>query len=38
MRLFTMTKTVTKNLLSGPATLMYPKRKRSLYPDYQGQS
>ncbi len=29
MRLFTMTKTVTKNLLSGPATLMYPKVKRS---------
>ncbi len=24
-----MTKTVTKNLLSGPATLMYPKKKRS---------
>ena len=24
-----MTKTVTKNLLSGPATLMYPKVKRS---------
>ncbi len=24
-----MAKTVTKNLLSGPATLMYPKRKRS---------
>ena len=23
-----MTKTVTKNLLSGPATLMYPKKKR----------
>ncbi|MEW6441170.1 MAG: 4Fe-4S binding protein [bacterium] len=23
-----MTKTVTKNLLGGPATLMYPKRKR----------
>ncbi len=29
MRLFTMTKTVTKNLLGGPATLMYPKVKRS---------
>jgi ech hydrogenase subunit F len=28
MRLFTMTKTITKNLLAGPATLMYPKRKR----------
>ncbi|HXX35091.1 MAG TPA: 4Fe-4S binding protein [Thermodesulfobacteriota bacterium] len=24
-----MTKTVTKNLLNGPATLMYPKRKRA---------
>jgi len=29
MKLFTMTKTVTKNLLSGPATLMYPKKKRT---------
>ena len=28
MRFFTMTKTVTKNLFSGPATLMYPQRKR----------
>lgn len=28
MKLFTMTKTVTKNLVKGPATLMYPKRKR----------
>lgn len=28
MRSFTMTKTVTKNLVKGPATLMYPKRKR----------
>jgi formate hydrogenlyase subunit 6/NADH:ubiquinone oxidoreductase subunit I len=29
MRFFTMTKTVTKNLLGGPATLMYPKVKRT---------
>ncbi len=29
MRFFIMTKTVTKNLLSGPATLMYPKKQRS---------
>lgn len=28
MKLFTMTKTVTKNLVNGPATLMYPQRKR----------
>ena len=28
MKLFTMTKTVTKNLIQGPATLMYPKRRR----------
>jgi ech hydrogenase subunit F len=28
MRLFVMAKTVTRNLLQGPATLMYPKRKR----------
>jgi len=29
MRSFTMTKTVLKNLLGGPATLMYPKKKRT---------
>jgi formate hydrogenlyase subunit 6/NADH:ubiquinone oxidoreductase subunit I len=28
MKLFTMTKTVLRNLVSGPATLMYPQRKR----------
>jgi ech hydrogenase subunit F len=28
MRIFVMAKTVTRNLLQGPATLMYPKRKR----------
>jgi len=28
MSSFTMTKTVAKNLVKGPATLMYPKRKR----------
>ncbi len=28
MRIFVMAKTVTMNLLRGPATLMYPKRKR----------
>jgi len=32
-----MTKTVTKNLLSGPATLMYPKRKRSFTPITRGR-
>ena len=28
MKLFSMTKTLMKNLVSGPATLMYPMRKR----------
>ena len=28
MKIFTMTKTVTKNLVTGPATLMYPERER----------
>jgi ech hydrogenase subunit F len=28
MKIFTMSKTVFKNLVSGPATLMYPQRKR----------
>jgi len=28
MKIFTMTKTVTKNLVQGPATLMYPQRER----------
>jgi formate hydrogenlyase subunit 6/NADH:ubiquinone oxidoreductase subunit I len=37
MRLFTMTKTVTKNLLGGPATLMYPKRKRTYTPITRGR-
>ena len=37
MRLFTMTKTVTKNLLGGPATLMYPKVKRSFTPITRGR-
>ena len=29
MKIFTMTKTVTKNLVTGPATLMYPQRERA---------
>jgi len=37
MRLFTMTKTVAKNLLSGPATLVYPKKKRSFTPITRGR-
>jgi len=37
MRLFTMTKTVMKNLLGGPATLMYPKVKRSFTPITRGR-
>jgi formate hydrogenlyase subunit 6/NADH:ubiquinone oxidoreductase subunit I len=28
MKIFVMAKTVTRNLFQGPATLMYPKRKR----------
>ncbi len=29
MKIFTMTKTVTKNLVTGPATLMYPQKERN---------
>ena len=32
-----MTKTVIKNLLSGPATLMYPQKKADLHADHQGK-
>jgi ech hydrogenase subunit F len=37
MRSFTMTKTVIKNLLAGPATLMYPKKKRTYTPIARGR-
>ena len=37
MRSFTMTKTVIKNLLDGPATLMYPKKKRTFTSNVEGQ-
>jgi formate hydrogenlyase subunit 6/NADH:ubiquinone oxidoreductase subunit I len=37
MKSFTMTKTVTKNLLQGPATLMHPKRKRAFTSITRGQ-
>jgi len=37
MKAFMMTKTVLKNLLSGPATLMYPKRKRAFTPITRGR-
>ena len=37
MRSFTMTKTVIKNLLRGPATLMYPKKKRTFTPITRGR-
>ena len=37
MKLFTMSKTVTKNLLGGPATLMHPKKKRSFTPITKGR-
>jgi ech hydrogenase subunit F len=36
MRSFTMTKTVIKNLLGGPVTLMYPKKKRAFTPITRG--
>src|SRR5512146_1100911 len=29
MKIFTMTRTVTRNLVTGPATLMYPQRERT---------
>ncbi len=37
MKLFTMTKTVTKNLAEGPSTLMYPKRERVFPTTARGQ-
>jgi ech hydrogenase subunit F len=36
MKSFTMAETVLKNLLGGPATLMYPKRKRTYTPITRG--
>jgi ech hydrogenase subunit F len=36
MKIFTMTKTVTLNLATGPATLMYPKRARVYTPITRG--
>jgi ech hydrogenase subunit F len=37
MKSFTMAKTVIKNLLKGPATLMYPQRKRIFTPITRGK-
>lgn len=37
MKSFVMTKTVTKNLLEGPATLMYPKKQRIFVPMSRGK-
>jgi formate hydrogenlyase subunit 6/NADH:ubiquinone oxidoreductase subunit I len=37
MKIFTMTKTVTRNLAQGPATLMYPQRKRVYPPITRGR-
>ena len=37
MRSFTMSKTVIRNLLSGPATLMYPKKPRTFTPITRGR-
>ncbi len=36
MKSFTMAKTVIKNLLGGPATLMYPQKKRTFTPITRG--
>jgi len=37
MRLFTMMRTVSRNLVEGPATLMYPKRERAFTKITRGQ-
>lgn len=37
MKIFTMSRTVTGNLVQGPATLMYPKRKREYTKITRGQ-
>jgi len=37
MKSFVMTKTVMKNLLEGPSTLMYPKKKRIFVPMSRGK-
>lgn len=37
MKIFTMTKTVTKNLVRGPATLMYPRQPREYTPITRGR-
>jgi ech hydrogenase subunit F len=37
MRSFTMTKTIIKNLLNGPVTLMYPQKKRTYTPITRGR-
>ena len=36
MKIFTMTKTVSRNLVTGPATLMYPQRERSYSSHHPG--
>jgi len=37
MKVFTMTKTVVKNLVQGPATLMHPQRQREYAPITRGR-
>jgi formate hydrogenlyase subunit 6/NADH:ubiquinone oxidoreductase subunit I len=37
MKIFTMTKTLTRNLAQGPATLMYPQRERVPTPVTRGR-
>lgn len=37
MKIFTMTKTLAKNVAGGPATLMYPQRQRVYTPITRGR-
>lgn len=37
MKIFTMTKTLAKNVAGGPATLMYPQRERAFPPITRGR-
>lgn len=37
MKIFTMSKTITRNLVTGPATLMYPRQRRGYAPITRGR-
>ncbi len=37
MKIFIMTKTLSKNVAKGPATLMHPKRRRTFPPNTRGR-